>query len=93
MVNDTGDLPESVRDTLRSTFDDARDAMRSGDTETTRHCMAIASRVVKYEVPPGEVAERLEHGIEAVERTAADEPVVAAEYLRLLREMFDEADD
>lgn len=93
MVDDTGDLPVGVRDALISAFEDARDAVRNGDTETTLHCLAVASRVLKHKVPPGPVAERLDHGIDAVERTAADEPVVASEYLRVLVQMLADEDD
>ncbi|KAB1195991.1 MULTISPECIES: hypothetical protein [Haloferax] len=92
-MNDTSDLPVSVRDSLTAAFDDARDAVRRGDTETALERLASASRTVEHKVPPGPVFERLQHGIDAAERTAADEPVVASEYLRLLAELLEPSDD
>ncbi|WP_416841120.1 hypothetical protein [Haloferax sp. DFSO52] len=92
-MSDTGNIPESVRDELISAFDGARDAVRSGDTAAARDCLATASRLLDNDVPPGPVAEQLRHGIDAAERTAADEPVVASEYLRLVRRLLDTSAD
>ncbi|WP_411963756.1 hypothetical protein [Haloferax sp. YSMS24] len=92
-MTDTGDLPVSVRDSLTEAFDAARAAVRSGDTETALECLETASDIVLHKVPPGLLFERLEHGIAAVERTAADEPVVASEYLRVLVQLLADEDD
>ncbi|KTG27251.1 hypothetical protein [Haloferax profundi] len=92
-MRDAGDLPVSVRGALTTAFDEARDAVRRGDTDTALECTDEARRIVHHKVPPGLVNEQLEHGLAAVERTAADEPVVASEYLRAMKRLLTGSDD
>ncbi|KAB1188175.1 MULTISPECIES: hypothetical protein [Haloferax] len=92
-MRDAGDLPVSVRDALVESFDEARDAVRRGDTETALERIDTAAGIVRHKVPPGLVRERLEHGVAAVERTAADEPVVASEYLHVMKRMLTGSED
>ncbi|WP_396612320.1 hypothetical protein ACH9L7_03310 [Haloferax sp. S1W] len=90
-MSNTTDLPASVRDALVTALDEARDAVRCRDVETVRSQMKTVSRVLRAKVPPGLMHDRLVHGVEAVERTAADEPLVAAEYLRAMRALVDDS--
>ncbi|AFK20518.1 hypothetical protein E6P09_12540 [Haloferax mediterranei ATCC 33500] len=89
-MTDAVDLPVRVRDALTAAFGDAREAIRSGDTETARECTEKASRILQHKVPPSPLKEQLKHGLAAVERTVADEPLVASEYLRLMKQLLDE---
>ncbi|WEL26065.1 Uncharacterized protein SVXHx_1763 [Haloferax volcanii] len=86
-VSDAIDLPARVRESLADSFDDARAAVRAGDAETALEHVEEASRVLGHKVPPSPLKEKLKHGVAAVERTAADEPLVASEYLRLMSQL------
>jgi len=86
-VSDAIDLPARVRESLADSFDDARAAVRVGDAETALDHVEEASRVLGHKVPPSPLKEKLKHGVAAVERTAADEPLVASEYLRLMSQL------
>ncbi len=86
-VSDAIDLPARVRESLADSFDDARAAVRAGDAETALEHVETASRVLGHKVPPSPLKEKLKHGVAAVERTAADEPLVASEYLRLMSQL------
>jgi hypothetical protein len=88
-VRDAGNLPERVRDSLSAVLTEARDAVRAGDAETARECTETAADIIRHKVPPGQFQSHLEHGLAAVERTAADEPLVASEYLRLLTQSLE----
>ncbi len=83
-VSDAIDLPARVRESLAASFDDARAAVRAGDAEVALEHVEAASRVLGHKVPPSPLKEKLRHGVAAVERTAAAEPLVASEYLRLM---------
>ncbi|ADE03634.1 MULTISPECIES: hypothetical protein [Haloferax] len=86
-MSDAIDLPARVRESLADSFDDARAAVRAGDAETALEHVEEASRVLGHKVPPSPLKEKLKHGVAAVERTAADEPLVASEYLRLMSQL------
>ncbi|RDZ34565.1 MULTISPECIES: hypothetical protein [unclassified Haloferax] len=86
-MSDAIDLPARVRESLADSFDDARAAVRAGDAETALEHVEEASRVLSHKVPPSPLKEKLKHGVAAVERTAADEPLVASEYLRLMSQL------
>ncbi|WP_148414323.1 hypothetical protein [Haloferax sp. KTX1] len=86
-MSDAIDLPARVRESLAASFDDARAAVRAGDAEVALEHVEAASRVLGHKVPPSPLKETLRHGVAAVERTAADEPLVASEYLRLMSQL------
>jgi hypothetical protein len=79
-------LPPDVHETLTQLFASAGDAVADGDFETARQSVETAAVVTENKVPPGETKERLQHGVRELEPLLSDEPVVASEYLRLLRE-------
>lgn len=79
-------LPPDVYQTLTQLLDSAGDAVDRGEFETARESVETAAVVTETKVPPGETRARLQHGFRELEPLLADEPVVASEYLRLLRE-------
>ncbi|ELZ94256.1 hypothetical protein C440_11563 [Haloferax mucosum ATCC BAA-1512] len=89
-MTDAIDLPVRVRDSLTEAFGEARQAVRTGDYETAYEQAENASQLLQHKVPPSPLKERLKHGLAAVERTAADEPLVASEYLRVMTQLLDE---
>lgn len=91
-VSNTADLPASVRESLATALHEARDAVRSGDVETAHDRLNTVSRILRAKVPPGLTHDRLVHGVAAVERTAADEPLVASEYLRAMKSIVETAE-
>jgi hypothetical protein len=85
-------LPPDVHATLAQLLERAAEAARTGDTETARETAATAATVTENKVPPGDLRDRLQHGLAEVEPLVADEPLVAAEYLRLLAETVEETE-
>jgi hypothetical protein len=79
-------LPPDVHQTLTQLLDSAGDAVERGEFQTARESVETAAVVTENKVPPSETKERLQHGYRELEPLLADEPVVAREYLRLLRE-------
>lgn len=85
-------LPPDVHQTLTQLLDSARDAVDRGEFETARRSVQTAAVVTENKVPPGETKDRLQHGYRELEPLLADEPVVAAEYLRLVYETVEECE-
>lgn len=82
------DLPANTS-TLARTFEEARERARQRDVETVEELLADARVTIYEEVPPGSRRERLLFGCDRAEQLAADEPLVASEYLRALYERAD----
>lgn len=80
------DLPANTRSTLAQTFAEAREHARKRETNAVEELLANARTTIRAEVPPGPRRERLLFGCDRAEQLAGDEPLVAAEYLRALRE-------
>ena len=85
-------LPPDVHQTLTQLLDSAGDAVDRGEFQTARESVETAAVVTANKVPPGETKKRLEHGFRELEPLLADEPVVAREYLRLVRETVEECE-
>lgn len=79
------DLPPDVEATLSQLLAEAAEAARARDGETLAAVMESVEAVTADEVPEGELKGRLRHGCRAVERVAADEPLVAAAYCEAMR--------
>jgi hypothetical protein len=78
-------LPPDVHQTLTQLLDNAGEALERGEFETARRTVETAAVVTENKVPAGETKARLQHGYRELEPLLADEPVVAGEYLRLMR--------
>jgi hypothetical protein len=83
------DLPANTS-TLVQTFEQARDRARHREVEAVERLLADARVIIYEEIPAGPHRQRLLFGCDRAEELVADEPLVAAEYLRALR---DQADD
>jgi hypothetical protein len=80
-------LPVDVRDTLAQLLGEAADAARERDGDRVVAVLDTVATVAEHKVPDPELSARLRHGCTAVERTVADEPLVAAEYCRAMRDL------
>ncbi|MFC7201980.1 hypothetical protein ACFQJC_00485 [Haloferax namakaokahaiae] len=87
---DSSDVPDTVSETLVTALKEAREGVRSGDVATARERVDVAERIIRTQLPESDVAETLTFGLEAVDRTAADEPLVASEYLRSMVQLLTE---
>jgi hypothetical protein len=81
------DLPVDVRDTLAQLLGEAADAARARDDDRVEAVLGTVGTVAEQKVPDPELSAQLRHGCAAVERTLGDEPLVAAEYCRAMRDM------
>lgn len=80
------DLPANTRSTLAQIFAEAREHARKREVNAVEDLLADARTRIMGEIPPGPRRERLLFGCDRAEQLAGDEPLVAAEYLRALRE-------
>jgi hypothetical protein len=82
------DLPTDVRDTLRQLLSEAAAAARERDPDTAVDLLDTVERVAENKLPEGDLRARLLFGAERARRLAADEPLVAAEYCRAMRDLL-----
>jgi hypothetical protein len=82
------DLPTDVRDTLRQLLAEAAAAARERDPGTAVDLLDTAERVAENKLPAGDLRARLLFGVERTRLLAADEPLVAAEYCRAMRDLL-----
>jgi hypothetical protein len=75
------DLPADVEATLAQLLTEGGAAARRRDVTEVSAIVDTVETVARNKLPPGDLRDRLVHGCAAVERLAADEPLVAAEYL------------
>ena len=86
------EVPADVRERLLDRLDDAQKQVRAGDAETAKETVRLIAGVASEEVPAQELSAQLLHGCEEVEYHAADDPGVAVEYLRAMRDRAAEAE-
>lgn len=86
----TGELPPEAANSLHGLLDEAETLARDGERDAVLALLDDVRQVVGN-LPSGETSERLRHGCVAVERTAGDEPLVAGEYIRSMRDVVDGA--
>jgi hypothetical protein len=79
------DLPANTP-TLARTFEQARERARHRETAAVERLLADARRIIHEEVTSRQRRQRLLFGCDRAEQLVHDEPLVAAEYLRALRE-------
>jgi hypothetical protein len=87
----THDLPVDVADTLAQLFGEARAAARDADPDRVDTILETAATVSTNKVPDPELRARLTHGCARARDVARGEPLVAAEYCRLLAETIERA--
>lgn len=87
------DLPVDVRDTLAQLLGEAADAARARENDRVEAVLETVGTVAEHKVPDPELSAQLRHGCTAVERTLGDEPLVAAEYCRAMRDLVVEQPD
>ena len=80
------DLPPDVQATLSQLLDAAGDAARDRRVETVLDELDTVRRVTTNKVPDEDLTAELLYGCDRVEALVADEPLVAAEYLRAMGE-------
>ncbi|MFB6234962.1 MAG: hypothetical protein ABEH81_06920 [Halopenitus sp.] len=79
-------IPGDVREQLLDELDRAREQIRDGDADAASATVRRIAGVASEEIAADDLAERLLHGCEEVEYHAADDPQVAVEYLRAMRD-------
>ncbi|SFR58971.1 hypothetical protein [Halogeometricum limi] len=84
------DVPADVRTKLSELFVRGADAARAVDGDTVDSVVDSVDTVVLSELPDGETKTVLLHGCDRVRRTAAAEPLVAAEYFEAMRRFVGE---
>jgi hypothetical protein len=75
------DLPPDVEDTLTQLLTEGAESARRRDPDEVSAVVDTVRTVAENELPASPLRERLIHGCATVDRLAADEPLVAAEYL------------
>lgn len=85
-------LPADVRERLLDRLDGAQEQVRAGDAEAAKETVRRIAGVASEEVPADELSAQLLHGCEEVEYHAAEDPGVAVEYLRAMRDRVVDAD-
>lgn len=83
------DLPSDVRATLAQLFAEAAEAIAERRTTEGLSAVGTARTVATNKVPDEALRGRLRHGCARVEELAADEPLVAAEYCRKMRDLVE----
>lgn len=78
--------PEEVREQLLEEIDRGREQIREGDADAASATVRRIAGIASEEVPDDDLAEQLLHGCEEVEYHAAEDPGVAVEYLRAMRD-------
>ena len=90
--SDTGDVgsdfPTDVEDTLTQLLAEGAASARRRDLEEVSAVVDTVSTVAENKLPTGILRERLLHGCATVDRLAADEPLVAAEYLDAMERLI-----
>lgn len=81
-----GEIPPDAQESLTRLLAEARSSARDRETEAVRDSLDAVRRLVEGEAVDGPSADRLLYGCDRVETLVADEPLVAAEYLRAMRE-------
>jgi hypothetical protein len=84
-------LPVDVADTLAQLLGEAADAARTRDDDHVEALLNTVTTVTENKVPDPELKRQLRHGCRAVESTCGDEPLVAAEYCRAMRDLVAES--
>lgn len=79
-------IPGDVREQLLDEVDQAREQIRDGDADAASATVRRIAGIASEEIPDDDLAEQLLHGCEEVEYHVADDPQVAVEYLRVMRE-------
>ncbi|MGZ0746427.1 MULTISPECIES: hypothetical protein [unclassified Haloparvum] len=79
-------IPEEVREQLLQEIDRARAQIREGDADAASATVRRIAGIASEELPADDRAEQLLHGCEEVEYHAAEDPGVAVEYLRAMRD-------
>lgn len=79
-------IPGDVREQLLEEFDRARAQIREGDADAASATVRRIAGLASEEVPDDDLAEQLLHGCDEVEYHAAEDPGVAVEYLRAMRD-------
>jgi hypothetical protein len=80
------DIPDDLRRTLATRFEDAADAARERRVDDALDALDRARGLVETELACRRLTARLEHGCARAAAVAADEPLVAAEYCRAMRD-------
>lgn len=80
------DLPAKTPPTLDALLAEAREHARKREVDDVERLLSEARSRIREQHSPGARRERLLFGCDRAEELAADEPLVAAEYLRALRE-------
>ena len=83
------DLPADVEATLSQLLAEAAAAARRRDVDEVSALVDTVETVSENKVPAAALRERLLHGCRVVGRLAADEPLVAAEYLEAMARLVD----
>lgn len=79
-------IPDEVRERLLEELERAREQIRDGDADAASATVRRIAGIASEEVPDDDRAEQLLHGCEEVEYHAAEDPGVAVEYLRAMRD-------
>jgi hypothetical protein len=87
------DLPVDVRDTLAQLFREAGSAARSRDAAEVDTILETAATVTTNKVPDPDLRTRLLHGCHRAREVVDGEPLVAAEYCRLMHAAVEDASD
>ena len=82
------DPPPDVRDALRQLLAEAAAAARERDAGTADDILDTVARVAENKLPESDLRGRLLFGVERARGLAADEPLVAAEYCRAMRDLL-----
>lgn len=80
------DLPANTPPPLEAVLAEARERAREREVDAVEELLAEARVLIREQLPPGPRRERLLFGCDRAQALAADEPLVAAEYLRSLRD-------
>jgi hypothetical protein len=85
------DLPPDVERSLAQLLSEGEEHARRRETAEALEVVESVARVAETEVPDGDLRRTLLHGCARVHTTAADEPLVAAEYLRSMTDVVADA--
>ena len=85
--SDDVDLPADVETTLVQLLSEATEAAKARNLDEVSAIVDTVETVSRNKVPDDTLREQLVHGCTAVERLAADEPLVAAGYLEAMERL------
>lgn len=83
------DLPADVDAALTQLLSKAAADARRHEVDAVIAIVDTVETVTENKIPDGQVRERLLHGCRQVRRLAADEPLVAAEYLHSMERLVE----